>query len=509
MSADSESPGLPTTRRHFLTIGRKMGVIFLLLALSLIAVCVVVLHDMRQVRSDAAKLVEETREALLGSELLAAVESAGRLAGSSSATHDASNLVQQLRKAREAGDKLLHEAPGGDPSEPRHQETEDQLIHRIRRNLAEVEARLAHPASGGEELQKSLVDTRDLAAVLEEEMRSESMHANRDLEKRVVQVERAMLATTAGAALLLLVVLWLVYRNIVLPLHMLRDGSERIGRGELTHRIGVRSRDEIGDLAVEFNRMASLLSKSHANLEAKVRERTREFIQAAKFAGLGTLAAGVAHEINNPIASIASCAEGLERRTRDGEIDRQEQIEYLQTIAGEAYRVHEITARLLEFARQDPGPRSELEPVDLLSEVELILRHRFEKKGVRLVTEIASDLPRIDGNASELKQVMLNLLINASDASKPGDRVVLRAHRRGDSIVLEVADQGHGIAVPERDRIFDPFYTTKEPGQGTGLGLALAYRVVESHGGRIEFEDAPGGGSLFQVVLPASNGAPA
>jgi len=499
----------PAASRHFLTIGRKMGISFLLVAGSLVLVCGVVLHDTSRVRNDAARLVEETREAELGTELLAAVERATQLAMVATSSGSRSKLLAQLRTARAAGNRLIQEAPGGDPSEPGHEETENKLIHKIRDNLAAAESRLSTPGTVGAQLKEALTNTRDLAAVLEQAMRLETQQANRDLQSRVEQVNRAMLAATAGSSILLLLVLWLVYRNIVLPLRMLREGSERIGRGELSHRIWIRSRDEIGDLAMEFNRMASLVSKSHAELEAKVRKRTREFIQAAKFAGLGTLAAGVAHEINNPIASIASCAEGLERRVQAGEIDRDEQIDYLQTIAGEAYRVHEITAQLLEFGRQDPGPRAAIEAVDLLSEVELIVRHRFEQNRIALVIDIAPDLPRIHGNASELKQVMLNLLINASDASKPGDRVRLRARRNADQVILEVADQGEGIPTPQRERIFDPFYTTKDPGQGTGLGLALAYRIVESHGGRIELEDAAEGGSLFQVVLPASNGAAA
>jgi signal transduction histidine kinase len=256
--------------------------------------------------------------------------------------------------------------------------------------------------------------------------------------------------------------------------------------------------------------MAAELEAMRTDLERRVRERTREFVRAARLAGLGTLAAGVAHEINNPLASIASCAEGLEQRLRGNTLERDEALEYLQIIASEAYRAHEITSRLLEFARAEPGEKGPCDLAALARELELLLHHRMRRAGVELELACSQELPPVMGNASELKQVLLNLLENALDASPRGGRVRLECGVGPDGVELVVSDQGAGIPEADLDRVFDPFFTTKAPGEGTGLGLAIVHRIVADHGGRVEVGGGEGGrGARFRALLPAAREVPA
>jgi signal transduction histidine kinase len=283
---------------------------------------------------------------------------------------------------------------------------------------------------------------------------------------------------------------------------VLRAAARRIAAGDLSHRVPLQRRDEVGELAADFNRMAGELADMHADLERRVDERTREFLRAARLAGLGTMAAGVAHEINNPLASIASCAEGLSRRLATGQADAAEQREYLEIIAKEAYRAHEITSRLLEFARSEPGPVVAFGAQELTRDLDVLLRHRLRERGLKLEFEFEAELGVLTGRPGEIKQVLLNLLHNAIDASPPNGRIVLRCRRDDEQLVFEVEDSGPGLPPQIAERAFDPFFTTKPPGKGTGLGLSIVERIVSSQRGRVEALDT-GHGALFRVSIPA------
>ena len=250
--------------------------------------------------------------------------------------------------------------------------------------------------------------------------------------------------------------------------------------------------------------MSDELHGMRTGLEQRVEERTREFVRAARLAGLGTMAAGIAHEINNPLASIASCAEGLERRLSKGTVDAQAQREYLGIIAKEAYRAHEITSRLLDFARTENGVRVSFGAGELMRELRVLLEHRLRSRQLDLDVQIEPELPQLSGNPSEVKQVLLNLIHNAIDASPQAGHVMVRWSRVGNDVRIEVEDQGSGIAADLREKIFDPFFTTKEPGSGTGLGLAIVHRIVTAHSGRVEVQDT-GHGALFRVQIPLNS----
>jgi signal transduction histidine kinase/putative methionine-R-sulfoxide reductase with GAF domain len=219
----------------------------------------------------------------------------------------------------------------------------------------------------------------------------------------------------------------------------------------------------------------------------------------------GRLAAGVAHELNNPLATIAGCAESLLARTREG--TPGEAIEdfrhYLSLIEEEAYRCKEITGSLLQFVREPGGRRA---PTDLNALVgktlELLSRQsRFADR--RMVTELRPDLPLVTVNEGQMRQVFLGLAANALEAMGPDGTLTVRSRPTRDEIEIEFEDEGPGIPDETLARIFEPFFTTKPPGQGTGLGLAIAQGIVTDHGGRLQVASWPGKGSTFRVVLPA------
>jgi two-component system NtrC family sensor kinase len=219
----------------------------------------------------------------------------------------------------------------------------------------------------------------------------------------------------------------------------------------------------------------------------------------------GRLAAGVAHELNNPLATIAGCAESLLARTREGSLPEaiDDFRHYLSLIEEEAYRCKEITGSLLQFVREPGGRRA---PTDLnglvVKTLELLSRQsRFTDRPI--VTELDPALPPVTVNEGQMRQVFLGIAANALEAMDPDGTLTVRSRQTREEIEIEFEDEGPGIADETLARIFDPFFTTKPPGQGTGLGLAIAQGIVTDHGGRIQVASWPGKGSTFRVVLPA------
>ncbi|MBV6523003.1 MAG: Adaptive-response sensory-kinase SasA [Gemmatimonadaceae bacterium] len=233
------------------------------------------------------------------------------------------------------------------------------------------------------------------------------------------------------------------------------------------------------------------------------------FSQAEKLAAIGQLAAGVMHEINNPLATIAACAESLGLRMDDlraAGVDVPRQAgEYLALIDGEVQRCKGIADRLLSFARPQAVRR---EPVDINGVVDqtlFLLKHHARFKAVQLSTILDATLPTARGNSEQLIQVLMALLINAADAMGELGTITIRTRpgvAAGEKVVMEVIDEGPGISRADLPKIFEPFYTTKPAGRGTGLGLSICYGIVTEHGGRIEVDSAVGAGSTFRVLLP-------
>jgi signal transduction histidine kinase len=496
------SPASHRFHRQPLGIRRKLAIAFVTIAAGVIALAAFSIVNLVRVQVDSRRFVEEDREAKLAFRLLAELEPLQAVALEDGREGVALSVA---RGASELVGEILRGPSAADPSDQRHQKAEYRIIDELDQALD----RLGQYGRG--ELTLAASERAQLVGLIlawaeqiEKETTAEVRRSMADLDHRV----DGLFWTTAMMPLFAMGSLALLYgslhRWVVHPLDLLRRGAESFGGGELDHRIVLDSRDEMGELAFEFNRMAERLASMQRSLEDRVRERTREFISAARLADLGTLAAGIAHEVNTPLASIASCAEGLDRRLRAGTATREEELEYLGTIAREAYRAHEIASRLLGLARRDSGPVSAVAVNQAVTHAAQLLQHQIEGRGVVLDLQLGNDDPWVDANPAEIEQAVVNVMKNAIEASPLGGRVIVRSRALGDHTSIEVEDEGPGIAPPNRERIFDPFFTTKAPGKGTGLGLSLAYRIVENLGGRIELRDAPGGGALFEIALPRS-----
>ena len=232
----------------------------------------------------------------------------------------------------------------------------------------------------------------------------------------------------------------------------------------------------------------------------------RQMLLTERLTTAGRLAAGVAHEINNPLATIAGCAESLRGRLDEGDpaglSEPADFRQYLRLIEEEAYRCKEITGSLLQFMR-DPGSQRTATDLNgvVLKAVEL-LSHQSRFARSRVVTELDPELPTVAVNEGQLRQVCLGLASNALEAMEGRGTLIIRSRQARGEVEIELEDEGPGIPAKNLGRIFDEFFTTKAPGQGTGLGLAIAQGIVNDHGGRIEVSSVVGKGSVFRVVLP-------
>jgi two-component system NtrC family sensor kinase len=283
-----------------------------------------------------------------------------------------------------------------------------------------------------------------------------------------------------------------------------------VAAGDFSHRIGLASRDEIGELAEAMDAMTERFEHIYQDLDRQVRERTNEVVRSEQLASVGFLAAGVAHEINNPLASIALCSESLESRVGEllEHVSPQAAPEwevvrsYLDMIQREAFRCKQITEKLLDFSRMGDSQRHATEMRDLVTGVIEMVQHlgRYHDKQVEL---LPGEPVIADVNPQEMKQVVLNLITNGLDSLDPGGKVSVSVDRQGNMARVEVKDNGCGMTKEVIEHLFEPFFTRRRGGQGTGLGLSITYRIVNEHGGQIAVHsDGPGCGSRFVVTLP-------
>ncbi len=231
-------------------------------------------------------------------------------------------------------------------------------------------------------------------------------------------------------------------------------------------------------------------------LEAQLLE---QLAQNEKLAELGRLSAGVIHELNTPLSVIVSAAQMIEREGGLSEFV----LEMVKRINQEAQRLSLLTRGILSFARQEEEEGAETDLNETLQEVIAFLKYEAQKRSIKVIEELDYDLTPLAGNANRLKQVFINLVMNALQAMEEGGRLALRtAMLNPGEVQIQVADTGMGISEETMARIFEPFYTTKAPGEGTGLGLFITKQIVEALGGRIEVTSKAGKGTTFTIVLP-------
>jgi two-component system NtrC family sensor kinase len=238
-------------------------------------------------------------------------------------------------------------------------------------------------------------------------------------------------------------------------------------------------------------------------------EAYRAVARAEKLAAIGRLAAGVVHEINNPLATISACAEALESRVAEGAFNTstalEDLIEYLGLIRSEAFRCKTITNGLLDFSRTRPTRRALINLADVISSAARLLSHQKRGVEVSFRIDVPETLPPISGDASQLQQAVIALGTNALDAMPDGGVLAISARDTGVEVLVEISDTGVGIPPENITKIFEPFFTTKEVGRGTGLGLAVCYGILTEHGGSLDVQSTMGAGTTFTITLPTAN----
>ena len=359
------------------------------------------------------------------------------------------------------------------------------------------------PDSRIEELGQLLVSTSsDLCSNINKDLANQSLEARETFKTSMWIV----CTTSIGGVLLLCSLLRSFYGWVFSPIRALERGAGQVARGNFDHKIEVHSRDELEDLANAFNEMTGRLREIYGDLARQVNERSRQLVRSERLAGVGFLAAGVAHEINNPLASIAFCSEALETRLAGVVSQHPDSADvvskYLKMIQQEAFRCKAITQRLLEFSR---GGERQREPTDLVEIVQAVLdmvQHLQNGKGKQLLFEPRGRLIAWV-NGQEIKSVVLNLVVNALDSMDEGGTLRIALKQRDGKAEIEFADTGCGMTPDILENIFEPFFTKSRTGKGTGLGLSISHRIVSQHGGEIEAA-SPGlnRGSTFTVRLP-------
>ncbi|MBU6276339.1 MAG: HAMP domain-containing protein [Planctomycetes bacterium] len=412
------------------------------------------------------------------------------------------DALHRYRLELESGE--VDDVPFGDRS--REQATAHAIDASLRRIDGLVSASHAGRNAVGAELERLAALSAALPSYLQEHLH--------DLASEVRSGYRTLILTTSAAALaaagLLTALGVLTYRWVFRPLRLLGHGSRRVADGDFDFRIALDTRDEMAELAEALNGMTTRFREIRDDLDRQVQLRTREVIRSEQLASVGFLAAGVAHEINNPLASIAMCAESLEGRLgtlRLEDDDLKVAGRYLELIQSEAFRCKGITERLLDFSRLGEVRRQPTALVGLVRDVAEMLGHvgRFAGRSVEIRGPDDDGDLLVMVNPQEIKQVVLNLLVNALDSIEAEGSVSVVVRREGGEAVLVCADDGCGMTGEVLEHLFEPFFTRRRAGQGTGLGLSIVHRIVADHGGRITASsDGPGHGSSFRLTLPVA-----
>jgi two-component system NtrC family sensor kinase len=321
-----------------------------------------------------------------------------------------------------------------------------------------------------------------------------------------------------------LLVSYLVHRMIYLPLSDLESGAEKLAAGDLENMIPIRSKDEFGQLAHSFNSMTIALRKSHVQLEdwgktleQKVEEATRELHKAQaesarseKLASVGLLAAGIAHELNNPLTGVLTFSYLVRKNLPDGSPDAED----LDLVIRETKRCACIIRRLLDFSREKTPEKTFSNLNVLIEETVRLIAQAAQVNDIEISTDLDEQLPAVWLDENLIKQVIMNMLVNAQHAIESAGSITIRTRllhaddcpesikEPQDVVEIAITDTGCGIPPGDLQRIFDPFFTTKGVGKGTGLGLSVSHGTIEAHHGTIEVDSTVGKGTEFRIYLP-------
>ncbi|UCF82211.1 MAG: HAMP domain-containing histidine kinase, partial [Desulfobacteraceae bacterium] len=310
--------------------------------------------------------------------------------------------------------------------------------------------------------------------------------------------------------------IYLLSRTVVKPIHALLRITEGFKDGEPFPQLAETSQNEFGQLFRSLNMMLKRLDENKTELRShisslekankEIRKAQNEIIRSEKLASVGRLATGVAHEIGNPIGIVLGYLELLKK----GGLSQEERNDFLNRMESEITRINDIIRQLLDFSRLTSGEPKETSVHKLILELVDMLKPQPMMAGIQLQPVLKAGTDTVWTDPNQLKQVFLNVIMNAADAMSPGEAsratgtkaLTIESLDMDDSIELRVTDTGPGISEQELGHIFDPFYTTKEPGKGTGLGLSVCYRIMEGLGGAIRAESTEGKGATIIIDIP-------
>lgn len=389
-----------------------------------------------------------------------------------------------------------------------------------RRTLGEIDDRLAHiwelekkvPQSGPADLEvlndelQSLQGRVDTLPSFLHDSINQLPDAVRGQYRRRIAV---LWGASAATILLLLVFMGASYTWVFRPLRLLVKGARKFASGNYGYRIALPTQDEMAELASAMNATAASFQAIRDDLEGQVQQRTREVVRTQQLASVGYLAAGVAQEINTPLASISACAETLERQAAGpagGQPRRQAMLADLARIQEEAFRCGEITGSLLAFSRTGDARPAPADLRDLAQDMVDMIGLLPAYHGKRLRMDPREEAVFAPVSPQEFKQVLLNLATLALDNVDAGGTVTVSLRRRAAHVQLVVADDGPALSHSEQREVFDPCYTRRRGALGLGFGLSIAQRIVHDHAGQIEVTSGIVSGNLFRVTLPAADG---
>jgi two-component system NtrC family sensor kinase len=336
---------------------------------------------------------------------------------------------------------------------------------------------------------------------------------------------RMLLVTGVEVSLISIFIIYFTRRFLDRPIGNLIRGCKAVSHMNLDEPLGgIDNSEELGELARSFDLMRERLRAALAeinqftqNLESKVEERTRQLQAAQKkllhsdrLASLGQLSASVAHEINNPVSGVLNLAMLMQRILKDDGIPPNRIAEfrkYLGQVTSETARVGRIVSDLLAFSRRSAPQRAPADLNRLVKSTLSLIDHKMRLNNVTVETRLAAALPAAECDGQQIQQVILNLLLNAAEATqnRPAPQVTIETAAGPSEVRLTVSDNGEGIRAENLNKIFDPFFTTKSEGKGVGLGLAVSYGIIQAHGGEIEVKSTPGEGTTFAVSLPLAS----
>jgi len=314
--------------------------------------------------------------------------------------------------------------------------------------------------------------------------------------------------------IIIVAISYLMTRTITKPLSEMVEVTKAIALGDLNKEIKVDSKDEIGELAFSFNKMVESLKKMRLELEEwgntleqKVKKRTEELaamqntlMQSQRLASLGKLAAGIAHEINNPLGGILVLSSLVLEDLKKEDPHR----ENLQEVIKQTMRCRDIVKGLLQFSRQEEGKTEYVKINDILNNTLSLIEKQALFLNIEVVKHLDDKLPFILGDASQLQQVFMNIILNAVQAMDEVGKLAINTYHepKDDMVIIEISDTGCGILEEMIDKIFDPFFTTKEVGEGIGLGLAIVYGIIVKHQSRITVKSKLNEGTTFTIKIP-------